>query len=131
MTHLNKFSAALLIPVLAGCGIAAAGSTNVQTAGGDGPVRCMIETERQGGSMTIAAIALARDSIDATYRLTVRGSGNGNVANISQGGEFTAAAGEGVDLGRVSLGSGGNFDVRLEIRTGGTTALCEERIGSI
>ncbi len=113
---------ALGVAATIGAGFAAAGNGQAS-----GPLSCEIVATPSGGMTAIEGVARSNAALTGNYRLRVSGPGT----NISQGGPFDAAAGRPATLGSVMLGgSGGSYDVRLEVEAGGTTVSCSERIGS-
>ena len=127
MTPFSRFSAALMLPLLAGCGMAAANSDEATPAGD--AVRCAIETTRSGGGVSVLAVAGSKAPTSGTYRLTVTGGG-GNSTSIRQGGEFSVGPTADAELGRVIVGPG-SYDVRLDLTASNGTASCREHVGSI
>ncbi|RIK89002.1 MAG: hypothetical protein DCC69_00265 [Hyphomicrobiales bacterium] len=77
----------------------------------------------------VASLAAAFAAVGATragsYSFEVSGAGT----QIRQGGAFGAAAGATATLGSVRLGSGGPYEARLGISTGGGTVQCAEWTG--
>lgn len=124
MTGTNKhFSiwAACMVASL-GAAFAAAGASQPDS----GPLRCEIVASSSGGMTQIAGLAHAGKALSGSYQLRVSGPGT----SINQGGEFDAASGRPATLGSVTLGgSARSYDVRLEVRAGGHTVSCAERIG--
>ena len=112
---------ALGVAATLGAGVAAAGNGQ-----GSGPISCEIVATPSGGMTAIEGVARSDTAMTGSYQLRVSGPGT----NISQGGPFDASAGRPATLGSVMLGgSGGSYDVRLEVETGGASASCSERIG--
>lgn len=123
MTHRNKmllgWAASVAIGLVAGGAAIGAGQT-----ASDGPLSCGIEQSRSGGMVRLESVATSQTSVFGTYAFKVRGSGT----DISQGGEFEAAAGETVSLGMVMLGAqGASYDATLEIRANGRSVSCSQR----
>lgn len=124
MTHRNKmllgWAASVAIGLAAGGATLAAG-----TAASEGPLSCGIEQSRSGGMVRLESVATSQTSAIGTYSFKVRGAGT----NISQGGEFQAAPGETVTLGMVMLGGqSASYDAKLEVRAGGRTVTCAQRV---
>ena len=124
MTGTNKpFSiwAACMVASLA-TAFAASGAVQARSD----TLRCEIAAGTSDGMISIEGLAHAAAATTGTYGMTISGAG----ANISQGGDFDAQAGQTVTLGSAMLGgSGRSYDVKLEISAGGATAHCAERIG--
>lgn len=110
--------------MVASIGTAIAASGAVQA--GNAPAQCEIAASPAGGGMvSIEALAHIQDATRGSYSLTITGAG----ANISQGGDFDARAGETVMLGSAALGgSARGYDVTLAVTAGGKTAQCSERV---
>lgn len=124
----NGKALSLLVPVLTGIGLTAA---TLASAGAraDGPLRCEIRAVAAGGMVSLAATAESDATRGGTYRFTVESiSGSGN-SSIRQGGGFSATPGARTELGKVMLGANGIYDARLELKAGGESVTCEERVG--
>jgi hypothetical protein len=65
------------------------------------PFACSLVARAQGGGTVLEGRLQARETIDASYSLTVRGPG----VSIDQGGDLTLAAGESTVLGQASVSS--------------------------
>ena len=124
----NPVRATALVATFAAIVGCAAGAGE-QSAAASEPLRCEIEQSSMNGALVLRGVVYADRDIAGTYRLTVTGAGNGNSANISQGGGFSASRGETARLGTVMLGNrNAAYDVRLEIESGGLGYQCAERI---
>lgn len=92
------------------------------------PIACQIEQSRSGGMIMLEGVVTSTQPVTGHYAFSVRGPG----ANINQGGDFEAAAGEAVSLGSIMIGANGtSHDVRLEVTAAGYSATCSERAGTI
>lgn len=116
------------LPILA-LGVAATLGAGFATAGnglGTGPLSCEIVATPSGRTTAIEGVVHSDATLTGSYQLRVSGPGT----NISQGGPFDAAAGRPATLGSVTLGgTGGSYDVRLDVEAGGASTSCSQRIG--
>ncbi len=115
--------------VILGLGIAAAMIGTGQAGSSSGPLRCEIETVKQGAMVSLAGMVHADAPLGGSYRFKVASAGGGGGTNISQGGNFSAGPGAPATLGRVSLGGNSIYDATLEVTADGVTVACEERVG--
>ncbi|MCB1488335.1 MAG: hypothetical protein KDJ88_12880 [Bauldia sp.] len=134
--------AARAIPLMLGVGVigAALGAATPAASvdrepgasrGAHAPVRCVINSGASGGMLTLQGLVSADVDAAGSYRFTVRNTGGGGGAKVSQGGDFALVAGETATLGQVMLGSNGTtiYDARLTITVDGETLECSERVG--
>jgi hypothetical protein len=119
----------LALPLLVATGLA--GAAYAATGSQDAPLSCRIEVSEQGGMISLRGLVEADEAIDGIYRFAVESVGGSGNSRINQGGEFSAAAGETVALGRVMLGANGVYDASLELDTGSGSVECEERAGRL
>ncbi len=119
MTSGKQFSiwAACMVTSL-GAAFAAAGASQSATQ-----VQCEIMTKSSGGMTVIEGVVHAPQSVSGSYSMKVSGNG----ANISQAGDFEAAAGRTAVLGSVML-SGTGQRVSLDVTAGGRKLSCSQRI---
>jgi len=121
MNSPDKRLAALAAPVLLALGIAGAnagGSTQ------NGPIQCGIEYSSNGGMVTFNGVLVAKTDLSGSYTFRIESSGHGGSTNIRQGGNFSARAGEELQLGQASLSSGGQYGVKFEVTANGQTYDC-------
>jgi hypothetical protein len=91
---------------------------------------CQIRAASEGGSLLIEGIVRSPVAASGDYRFTVSSRGPAGRADIRQGGEFAARAGEEVVVGRLKQGSpGATHEARLEVTVKGKTVTCKETIG--
>ena len=105
-----------------------AGAATASTAAHDEQPRCEIRATAQGGMIALEGVFRADDATNGSYGFQVRSAGGGGNSRISQGGEFSAKAGEEVTLGTVMLGANSRYEVSLTVTAGGETLECAERI---
>lgn len=110
---------ALSVPLLLGLGIAGA-NADQQT----GPIQCGIEAKTDGGMVGFRGLVQASSDISGSYSFRVASSGNGGSSDISQGGNFSARAGDELHLGKVMLSNGGQYDVDFEVTANGQAYDC-------
>jgi len=123
----NRKAFSLLIPALAGLGIA--GAALASAGSEEGPVRCEIRSSISGGMVSLEGVVESDASISGSYRFTVESAGGSGNSMIRQGGGFSAGPGEAVALGRVMLGANGIYDAVLALDAGGVSLECEDRVG--
>lgn len=105
-----------------------AGAATASTAAIDEQPRCEIRATSQGGMVALQGVFRADRDIVGSYGFQVAGSGGGGNSRISQGGGFSAKAGEETMLGTVMLGANARYDARLSVKAGSETLECAERI---
>jgi hypothetical protein len=94
------------------------------------PVRCEIQRNTAGGTLTLTPVVHADIPVTGAYKFRVTGSTRGGSSNIDQGGPFAAKAKEAVKLSSVSIGAGGSFNATLTVTVDGSTLNCSEKAGS-
>jgi hypothetical protein len=94
----------------------------------DDRLACEIRTVERFGSVAVEPVVTADRRISGEYRLRLESSGGGGRSDVTQGGPFTALAGEETVLGSVTLNRGATLDVRLEVTADGERLVCEDRI---
>lgn len=112
------------IPLLAGIGIATVFAAHEGTGAESGPVRCGVETARQGNMLALEAKFVADMAVNGDYQLRLAASGAGGNSNISQGGPFSAHAGEVVTLGRLMVNASSNIDLDFTVSANGARLDC-------
>lgn len=123
LLHSRRLAAATgLVCLAAGATIGAAG------AAPDGPAACEIVAQRQGASLQLTALARAERAVTGSYTFEVASTRGGNT-RIRQGGDFTAGPGRPATLGTLGLDAGAIYDATLELKVGGRTMACTERVG--
>lgn len=123
--HLASGSAALLALSLTGIALATAHNA----APSDEPINCEIRSTENRGMITLQSLIHSESAISGQYRFKVQSAGGSGSSNISQGSNFTARAGEPVEIGRMMLSAGSVYDASLEVTVSGVTFTCAERIG--
>jgi hypothetical protein len=93
-------------------------------------VRCEIAATPSGGMIAIEPRVVTDQALHGQYTFTVSSVGQTGSANIRQGGNFSANAGQTVKLASVMLGSAGaGYTATLEVSATGFALECEERVG--
>jgi hypothetical protein len=113
------------IPLLAGIGIATVFAANEGTSAESGPVRCGVETVRQGNMLALEAKFVADTAVSGDYQLRLAASGAGGNSNINQGGYFSANAGEVVTLGRMTVNANSNINLDFTVSANGARFDCD------
>ncbi len=94
------------------------------------PAYCEIKASTNNGLTTLEGVFHSDIALDGSYRFTVTSSSRSGNSNISQGGNFSAQANDGVTLGRVMTGGqGAVYNASLEVTTSQNTFVCENRTG--
>jgi hypothetical protein len=94
------------------------------------PIRCEIQVNERGPSVTLEGVVFAKTAIEGTYQLRVSKSGGGGSSDINQSGDFSAGPGEPSTVGTVMLGGdGGSFIAKLTVTWNGGSIECIERVG--
>jgi hypothetical protein len=119
----------LAVPVLLGLGLAGFAATSGQAKTQD-PNVCGINATSNGGMTALQATFASDVAVDGSYQLKVVSSGPGGNSNISQGGQFTAAAHENLTLGQVSINDGSTYEIHFKVTVGGAEMDCSQTIPS-
>ena len=114
--------AVLLFPFLA---LTAASAEPPADAG----VRCEIQAVTERGMVTLHGLIFARTPAAGRYQLRATKSGNGNLSNVSQSGEFRAGPDAPAVAGTLKLGGPGETDATLEVFWDGRSVTCRLREG--
>ena len=123
--HLASGSAALLALSLTGIALASAHTERSS----DEPISCEIRSTENRGMITLESLIHSDTAISGQYRFKVQSAGQSGNSNISQGSNFSAKAGEPVQIGRMMLSAGSVYDASLDVTVRGVTFSCAERIG--
>ena len=134
MKGLTSFQGRRIVPLALGLGVmvlVAQGEAGRQARAADSPLSCKIEVQQSGGSVQLQGVVYAAKAASGTYELEVIKSGGGGQSNISQDGEFEAAAGVPAKLGVVQLGGdAGSYHATLKLMANGTEVSCEKTAGT-
>ena len=116
------------IPAIAlGISLAAiAGTAGLANSGGNSALQCGIAKSSQNGMLALEGTILSPTALNGEYRFAIQSSGNGGSSNISQGGGFTAAAGETTTLGKVMINAGSHYDVVFDVTADGKKLDCSQ-----
>ena len=85
---------------------------------------CGVSTQSERGLLAIEGVVLSPVALTGDYRFSLRSQGNGGSSNVSQGGQFSVAAGAPVALGKILVNSGATVDVDFTITSGGKQYDC-------
>jgi hypothetical protein len=135
MKSRTSFQGHRIVPLALGLGVmilAAQGEGEGSRAqAAEGPISCKIEVQQSGGGVQLQGVVFASKAARGTYELEVIKSGGGGQSNISQDGEFDAAAGVPAKLGVVQLGGdGGSYHATLKVTSDGNEVSCEKTAGT-
>lgn len=109
--------------VLAVGALALAGAA-AHATGNDGDFNCGISTQSERGLMAIEGVLQSPTALSGEYRFALRSNSSGGSTHVSQGGQFSAAAGAPVSLGKVMVNAGSTIDVDFSVETGGKRFDC-------
>ena len=128
------FQCRWIAPLALGLGVvvlAAQGPDSGQAQAADGPLSCKIDVQKTADGVELQGVVTASKAGSGTYELEVLKSGSGGSSNISQDGEFDAAAGIPAKLGVVTLGGdGGPYHAKLKVTSNGEEASCEKTVSA-
>ena len=116
--NIPTLSIGLVIAALA----ASAGFANSST----GAVQCGVSKSSENGMLALQGTILSPTAMSGEYRFAIQSSGNGGSSNISQGGGFTAAAGETTTLGKVMINAGSHYDLVFDVTADGKKLDCSQ-----
>jgi hypothetical protein len=110
---------------------AALGATSGMASASNGSGTCGVVTSTQNGMLLIQGAVLSPVALNGSYQFSVQSSGGGGNSNISQGGDFTAAANQQTQLGQVMINAGSNYKVVLDVTANGQKLDCEQDLASL
>lgn len=125
MIHRSSITVlAIALLALGACSIAGAETASDATA------HCEIRAETSGGMFGIKGALISDAALSGTYQLAISGKGPSGSSSVSQGGTFSAEAGE-TALGNAMVSdNGATYSVTLEIDAGGKRLTCADTIRS-
>ncbi|ODT68199.1 MAG: hypothetical protein ABS75_21280 [Pelagibacterium sp. SCN 63-23] len=112
--------------------LAALGAAGVAATAGpsDAALACGVSTVTERGMLAIEGVLQSPTALAGEYRFALKSSGAGGSTNINQGGQFSAAAGSAVSLGRVMVNAGAKIDVEFTITSNGRSFDCSEQFAA-
>lgn len=110
-------------------GLGAAGLAVTASASGS-DITCGFATTTDRGMTAIEGTLLSPVALTGEYRFALKSTGNGGSTNISQGGQFSAAPGTQITLGRVTLNAGASVAVDFTVTANGKTLDCSSALPS-
>lgn len=113
-----------------GLGLAVIAASAGLANSSDSDLRCGVAKTSQNGMLALEGTILSPTALTGEYRFDVQSSGNGGSSNISQGGAFTAAAGESTTLGKVMINANSNYAIDFNITAGGKKVDCSQEFVS-
>lgn len=121
--RLQTLAVLVLIPAVAMATMTTAGQASADKL-------CAINATREAGMVRLDALVHADKALAGTYSLQLEKTGDGGTANISQGGEFDARAGQVVTLTSVSLDAKrAHYKAVLNVEAGGKIFRCTRQSG--
>jgi hypothetical protein len=118
-----KLSAAAVLAL--GLGAFAATSGMANPAGSS--AQCGVLTSSSNGMLVLEGAIVSPVPLQGSYQLKVQSSGGGGNTNISQGGDFSAAANQRTTLGKVMINTGSNYEVDLAVTANGKRLDCDHQ----
>lgn len=115
----------LAVPVLLGLGLVGVAANSGQATIAD-PLLCGVKATNNGNMIALQAAYTSDVAVSGSYQFKVTSSGPGGNSNISQGGQFTAAAHESLTLGQVSINDGSNYQVVFTVSANGVDLDCSQ-----
>ena len=119
MFHSKLLSGLVAIAALGIAGVAANAESPQAT-----DLACGVSTQTEHGMLVVEGVFQSATALNGDYRFALKSQGAGGSTNISQGGQFSAAAGTAVSLGRVMINAGSDVDVDFTVSAGGKTLNC-------
>jgi hypothetical protein len=119
---------AVMISGAAGLALANGASEPAATLVATDVIACGISTATDRGMMKVEGVFQSPTALSGEYRFAFKSSGNGGSTNISQGGAFTASAGDAVAIGSVMVNAGSKIDVTLTVTANGKTYDCSQPV---
>jgi hypothetical protein len=116
---------------LFGLGLAALAATSGMANASAASDACGIVTSTQNGMLVIEGAVLSPVALDGSYQFAIQSSGGGGNSNISQGGQFTAAANKQTTLGIVMINAGSNYSVDFTVTANGKKLDCDQEVASL
>lgn len=115
------------IPTIAlGLGLAAIAASAGLANASSSDLQCGVAKSSQNGMLALEGTILSPTALNGEYRFAIQSSGNGGSSNISQGGAFTAAAGQSTTLGKVMINANSNYNIDFNITADGKKVDCSQ-----
>ena len=115
---------------IAALGIAgAAANANSSPQGSD--LACGINTVTEHGMLAIEGVLQSPTALSGEYRFALKSQGAGGSTNIRQGGQFSAAAGTALSLGKVMVNADADVDIDFVITTNGKQLDCSTPLATL
>jgi len=124
---MTLFHNSLILPALAGLGLAALGGGFALANPGTAtqvPFRCGVVAAPQGGMTRLEAVVETDAALSGTYTLAVDSASGGGRSRVNQGGPFALGAGEAATLGTVTIGTGAATTIVFDLDIDGTVWSC-------
>lgn len=93
-------------------------------------VQCGVASKSEGGMLALEGTVLSPVAVSGEYRLSIRSASGGGSSNISQGGNFNAAANQATALGKVMVNAGSSVDIDFSVTANGQKLDCNQEIAS-
>ena len=120
MLHTRMLAGLLAVVALATAGVAA----NANSASPAPDLACGVSTATESGMLVVEGVFQSPTALSGEYRFALRSSGPGGSTNVSQGGQFSAAAGTAISLGKVMVNAGSSVDVDFTVSADGKRLDC-------
>ncbi len=120
MLHPKLLASLFAVAALGTAGVAA--NANGIHDGGD--LACGVSTVTERGMLVVEGVFQSPTALSGEYRFALKSIGGGGSTNVSQGGQFSAAAGTAVSLGKVMVNAGASVDVDFTVSADGKRLDC-------
>lgn len=119
-----KLSAAAVLALGLGAFAATSGMANPA----EGSADCSVLTSTSNDMLVLEGSLLSPVPLHGSYQFKVQSSDGGGNTNISQGGNFSAAANQRTTLGQVMINTGSNYQVDLVVTANGKQLDCDNKL---
>jgi len=126
MIHISALTGFVALLALGTVGVAANANGLAQT----NELACGVNTQTDRGMLIVEGIVQSPTALSGEYRFALKSISGGGSTNISQGGQFSAAAGTAVSLGRVMVNAGSSIDVDFTVSAGGKRLDCSSPLAA-
>jgi hypothetical protein len=120
MLHSKLLAGLFALAALGTAGVAANANSTTQSA----DLNCGVSTATESGMLVVEGIFQSPTGLSGEYRFALKSVGAGGSTNVSQGGQFSAAAGTAVSLGKVMVNAGASIDVDFSVSADGKSLDC-------
>lgn len=120
MLHSKLLAGIFALVALGTAGVAANANGTTQSA----DLSCGVSTVTESGMLVVEGVFQSPTALNGEYRFALKSMGAGGSTNVSQGGQFSAAAGTAISLGKVMVNAGSSVDVDFTVSADGKRLDC-------